>query len=156
MVGVDPVEERRALARAMGATAVLDPGASETGAALGRMGGEEGFDVVLEMSGNPEALRTGLCAVRHGGDVALLGLPNGPITLDLGERVIMKGLTLRGITGRRLWETWFAASRLVATGQADLGRIVTHRFPLERMDEAFEAARSGHSGKVLIEIAPNP
>lgn len=155
VVGLDPVPERRAMALRFGAGAVIDPGAGDPGEELARLKGADGFDVVLEMSGSPQALSLGLSAIRHGGEMALLGLPSGPVTLDLAEDVIMRGLTVRGITGRRLWETWYAASRLVAGGHVDLGRMVTHRFPLERMDEAFVTASSGRSGKVLVEIAPN-
>jgi len=154
VVGVDPVAERRTLARRMGAAAVFDAGEPDLTARLAELAGEDGFDVVLEMSGSAQALANGLDVIRHGGDLALLGLPDRPVSLDLAERVIMPGLTVRGITGRRLWDTWYASSRLVATGLVDLGAMVTHRFPLERMDEAFAAAKSGQSGKVLIEVDP--
>ena len=113
-----------------------------------------GVDVVLEMSGHPEAIRQGLAALRKGGEMILLGLPHQPVTLDLGEGVIFKEITLRGLNGRRMFQTWYQTAALLRAG-LDVRPLITHRFPLERYQEAFELIASGQCGKVLL-IPPQP
>jgi threonine 3-dehydrogenase len=104
------------------------------------------------MSGVPAALRQALAAVRPGGRVQLLGLPTGDVPLDLAKDVIFKGLTLYGVIGRRMYETWHQMQRFLAAGTFDPRPVITHRFPLAKIDDALAAIRAGDAGKVILEI----
>lgn len=110
----------------------------------------EGVDVLLEMSGAPAAIEQGLSLLKPGGEAAVLGVAPGPFTFDWNRHLVFKGARLHGITGRRLWETWYQARGLVRSGAVDLLPLVTHRFPLESFEEAFETMASGESGKVML------
>ncbi|WP_324668510.1 L-threonine 3-dehydrogenase [Geochorda subterranea] len=142
---------RRRLAALMGADRVMDPRDVDAVAVVLEATGGEGVDVLLEMSGHPDAIRQGLRMVRPGGAVAQLGLPPGEVTLELGEQVVMKGLTLKGIHGREIFRTWMQTSELLRGG-LDVRPIVTHRLPLEAYEEAFELLASGQCGKIVLEI----
>jgi len=112
----------------------------------------EGVDVLLEMSGNPQALDTGLRAVRKGGCAALLGIPSENITIDLADRVIFKGLTLLGINGRRMFETWYQTEELVRSGRVDLKPIITHVIPFDEFERGFAMMRSGEAAKIVLDL----
>jgi threonine 3-dehydrogenase len=152
VVVVEGSPERRALALRLGADAVLDPGEATAEAVRAAAGEASGLDVALEMSGSAEALRLCVGAVRSAGRVSVLGLASAPVALDWAEGVVMRGLTLYGVTGRRLWQTWQDATRLIASGRVDLTPLITHRFPLERVEDAVATAAGGHAGKVLVSI----
>lgn len=113
------------------------------------LGMTEGFDVGLEMSGAEPAFNQMLAAMNHGGRVALLGIPPDAVELDLNS-AIFKGLTLRGIYGRRVFETWYKMSAMLESG-LDVSSVVTHEFRAENFDEAFDLAASGEAGKVLLD-----
>jgi threonine 3-dehydrogenase len=140
---------RRELALKLGATVAIDPREHDLGSVQRELGMVEGFDVVLECSGNATALRTALDNMAHGGNIALLGLPTAEISLDLNE-VIFNQLTLRGIYGREMYETWYKMAVLVQSG-LDISPVITHRFPFRDFENAFAAARSGDSGKVIMD-----
>lgn len=141
---------RLELARKMGADAVFNPKETEIIEAIREATEGEGVDVLLEMSGSPAALREGFELLKPGGEAALLGLPGRPLEFDFDELVIFKGITVYGIIGRRLWETWYQARGLLRSGAVDLEPIVTHRFPLEEYERAFELMASGNCGKVIL------
>ena len=107
----------------------------------------DGVDVLLEMSGSGAALDTGMQLVRNGARVALLGIPSGNVTIDLAARVIFKGLTLLGINGRRMFETWYQTEALVKSGRVDLRSIITHVLPYTEYDRAFELMTQRRSGE---------
>jgi threonine 3-dehydrogenase len=151
VVAVEPVPERRQLARQIGVEA-LDPRQDGFGERLAAALGPDGADSALEMSGSPSAIATCVAATRPGGDVAMLGLPAEPVALNLSDGVIMRGLTLHGVTGRRLWQTWRTAAALVGSGRVDLEPFVAARLPLSEWQAAFREAGSGH-GKVILEVA---
>jgi threonine 3-dehydrogenase len=142
---------RLELARRMGATLAIDP--TEVGFDLADvmadLGMTEGFDVGLEMSGAPAALRQLLAAMNYGGHVALLGVPSVEVAIDW-NRVIFKGLFLKGIYGREMFETWYKMAGLITSG-LDLSPIVTHELPIARFQEGFDLMRSGHCGKVVLD-----
>lgn len=140
---------RLEMARRMGADHVLDARA-DVPAAVAELTDGAGVDVLLEMSGSAAAIEQGLRALRPGGEAALLGLPGRPITVDWSDLVVLKGLTIRGIYGRKIWETWHRMRRLLETGAVDLAPLITHRFPLEQFQDAFDVMRSGESGKVIL------
>ena len=149
VVATDLNPTRRQLAERMGATLTLDPRERDLGEVQRELGMREGFDVMLEMSGNADALRSGIANMAHGGRVAILGIPTTAVELDL-DPVIFNMLTLKGIYGREMFETWYQMSVLVDSG-LDISPVITHRFPYSEFEEAFEVAASGDSGKVLLD-----
>jgi threonine 3-dehydrogenase len=148
VVVADVNEYRLDLAVKMGATEVVNPLVGSVAETQRELDMREGFDVGLEMSGSGSALREMVENMTHGGRIALLGLPSEPVSLDLGT-VVLNSLTLAGIYGREMFETWYAMSVLVSQG-LDITPSITHRFPADRFDEAFATARSGRCGKVLL------
>src|SRR5215831_12977313 len=145
----DPNHYRLELARRMGATVAVDPTERDLADVQRELGMTEGFDVGLEMSGNPVALRTMIDAMSHGGCIALLGIPAGEVALDLNP-VIFDMLTLKGIYGREMYESWYQMAVLVESG-LDITPVITHRFSYRDYEDAFAVARSGQSGKVILD-----
>jgi threonine 3-dehydrogenase len=119
--------------------------------AMSRLGMREGFDVGLEMSGAPQALRDMLDVMCHGGRIALLGFLEGEVAIDW-EKVIFGSLTLKGIYGREMFETWYKMTAFIRSG-LDITPVITHRFGFAEFETAFETMRSGRSGKVILEWA---
>jgi threonine 3-dehydrogenase len=150
IIASDVIEMRLALARAMGAHDAVTPdrAASAVRAATGSLG----VDVVLEMSGVPAAIHQAFELVRVGGRVQMLGIPARPMDVDFATEIIFKGITVYGVVGRRMYETWIQMSRFLCSGQFDPTPVITHRFPLERYDDAIDAIRSGSAGKVVFEV----
>ena len=145
----EPNAYRRELAMRMGATLAIDPRERALGDAFAELDMVEGFDVALEMSGNATALRDALGSMAHGGGVAILGLPTEEISLDVNE-IVMKMLTLRGIYGREMYETWYKMTVMLQSG-LDITPAITHRFSFRDHEAAFAAARVGDSGKVIMD-----
>jgi threonine 3-dehydrogenase len=109
---------------------------------------QEGFDVGFEMSGNPIALRDMLANMAHGGRVALLGIPTADFAIDW-TTVVFNMLTIKGIYGREMYETWYKMSVMVQSG-LDISPVITHRFEYREYEEAFAIARSGRAGKIIM------
>ena len=145
----EPNAFRRELATKMGATHVVDPLARSLADVQGDLGMVEGFDVVLEMSGNPAALRDAMANMAHGAGMAVLGIPTEEVSIDFNQ-LVFKMLTLRGIYGREMYETWYKMSVMLQSG-LDIGPAITHRFSFRDHEAAFTAARSGDSGKVIMD-----
>jgi threonine 3-dehydrogenase len=118
-------------------------------AEIRRQTGGSGVDVVLEMSGAESAIHAAFEMVTNGGRVSLLGLPSRPVTLDLNDAIIFKGVRVYGITGRELWRTWYKTSALLREG-LDVSPIITDRLPLSRYAEAFDMLARGVAGKVVL------
>ena len=142
---------RLELARKMGATRAVDVRSQTLGDVMQSLGMTEGFDVGMEMSGNGQAFRDLLSVMNNGGRVAILGIPPNEVSIDWNQ-VIFKGLVLKGVYGREMFETWYKMVAMLQSG-LDVGPVVTHRFPAARFAEAFEAMRSGQSGKVILDWA---
>jgi threonine 3-dehydrogenase len=142
---------RLELAAAMGATRVLDVSDqhADLREVMTELGMTEGFDVGLEMSGAGAALRQMLGHMNWGGKVALLGIPAKDVTIDW-DHVIFKGLTLKGIYGREMFETWYKMTGMLQSG-LDLGPVITHRLPVDRFREGFDVMGSGRAGKVILD-----
>lgn len=139
---------RLELAKTMGATMVLDARYEKIEDAQVALGMKEGFDVGMEMSGSPEALRSMLSNMCHGAKIALLGiLP--PETIINWDHVIFNGLTIQGIYGREMYETWYKMTVMIQSG-LDILPVITHRYPFTDYEEAFQVMRSGQSGKVIL------
>ena len=139
---------RLELARRMGATLAVDPHEHDFADVQRELGMTEGFDIGLEMSGNADALRGMIANMAHGGRIALLGIPTAEIALDLNP-IIFNMLTLRGIYGREMYETWYQMTVMLQSG-LDISPAITHRFGFRDFEAAFDAARSGDSGKVIM------
>ena len=150
IVAVEPNDFRQALAKEMGADAVVDPTKEDPVRAVHDATDGHGAEVVLEMSGVQRVIDQGTRMLAPGGRMSLLGLPPGPVPLDLTDQVIFKEARLIGVTGRELFRTWQQTTTLLATGMVDVGPVITHRFPLDRFEEAFEVMASGRSGKVIL------
>ncbi len=140
---------RLELARRFPVTAAVDTSKETLPEVQKRLGMTEGFDVGLEMSGNGRALRDMIANMRHGGDIAMLGIPPGEIAIDW-NKVIFNGLTIQGIYGREMFETWYKMTVFIESG-LDILPIVTHRFPYTEFVQGFDAMRSGTSGKVILD-----
>ena len=138
------------LARRMNADGVVDVSRESFGDRVRAVTGGRDLDGVLEMSGSPQAMRDGLAALRNGGRLSLLGLPKEPFELDWNRLVIFKGITLHGVIGRRLYDTWYRMDNLLSSGRLDIRPAITHIMPMERFEEAIQLLRSGQAGKVVL------
>jgi threonine 3-dehydrogenase len=145
----EPNPFRRELALRMGATRAVDPRETDLRDVQAELGMVEGFDVVLEMSGVAGAIRLAIANMAHGGSLAQLGIPTEELSLDLNE-IVFKMLTVKGIYGREMYETWYKMTVMVQSG-LDIRPAITHRFPFREFEAAFAAARSGDSGKVIMD-----
>lgn len=139
---------RLELAKKMGATLAVDVRNRDLASVQKELGMKEGFDVGLEMSGNPIAFRDMLANMCHGGKIAMLGIPNKELAIDWNI-VIFNMLTIKGIYGREMYETWYKMSVLVGSG-LDISPVITHRFHYTEFEKGFEAMHSGQSGKVIL------
>jgi threonine 3-dehydrogenase len=145
----EPNAYRRELATKMGATLTIDPRERTLESTFAELDMVEGFDVALEMSGNPAALRAAVASMAHGGRIAILGIPTEEIALDVNA-IVFKMLTLRGIYGREMYETWYKMTVMLQSG-LDITPAITHRFGFRDFEAAFAAARAGDSGKVIMD-----
>jgi threonine 3-dehydrogenase len=139
---------RLELARAMGVSVAIDVRDGSLADTQAKLGMKEGFDVGLEMSGNPAALHDMLANMSHGAKIAMLGLPDEPFPIDW-KTVIFDQLTIRGVYGRQMYETWYMMTVMLQSG-LDISQVITHRFPADRFEDAFAAIRTGETGKVLL------
>ena len=149
VVITDVNDYRLDLAAKMGATRTVNVKTDDIRAVMKALGMTEGFDVALEMSGVPSAFDTLLSTINHGGRIALLGIPPSHMEIDWNQ-VIFKGLTIKGIYGREMFETWYKMAALVQSG-LDLSPIITHRFGIDDFQQGFDVMRSGQSGKVILD-----
>ncbi|MCH2062054.1 MAG: L-threonine 3-dehydrogenase [Verrucomicrobiales bacterium] len=148
VVITDRNEFRLSLAAGMGATRTVNVEQENLAEVQRELGMHEGFDVGLEMSGNPVAFRDLLTNMCHGGKIALLGIPGQDIAIDWNT-VIFNGLTIKGIYGREMYETWYQMTSMLQSG-LDISPVITHRFAFEDFQKGFDAMQSGESGKVIL------
>jgi threonine 3-dehydrogenase len=141
---------RRELALEMGADEALDPSSGDVVKHVLEATDGAGVDVMLEMSGHPDAIHKGFQMLRPGGRASLLGIPKDPVTLDLVNDVIFKGATVQGIYGRRMFETWVQMTEMLKHGRLKLEPLFKERMPLEKFDDAFALLESGQAGKILF------
>ncbi len=153
VIASDVNPNRLALAKKMGAHVVINAAKDDVVRTVLAETGGEGVDVVCEMSGVPAALHQAFATIRMGGRVQLLGLPKGEVSVDFASEIIFKGITLYGVIGRKMYETWHQMRRFLSSGLLDPRPVITHRFPLAKIDDALAAIRSGDAGKVILEIA---
>ncbi|MFZ1614605.1 MAG: L-threonine 3-dehydrogenase [Holophaga sp.] len=149
VVITDVNEYRLDLATKLGATRAVNVATEDLKAVMHELGMTEGFDVGLEMSGNAHAFRSMIDSMSNGGRIALLGIFGEDAAIDWGK-VIFKGLFLKGIYGREMYETWYKMSAMIQSG-LDISPVITHRFPIDEFKAGFEAMGSGKSGKVVLD-----
>jgi threonine 3-dehydrogenase len=143
-------EHRRKIAREMKADYVLDPAQENAKAAVMEKTGGLGVDVVLEMAGHPDSIRAAFEIVRRGGRISLLGLTSKPISLNFSEDIIFKGITVQGINGRRMYQTWYQMTALLKAGKLDLHPVITDRIPMKDFSKAMTRLQTGEASKILI------
>jgi threonine 3-dehydrogenase len=148
VVITDVNDYRLDLARKMGATRALNVTSAAIDDAMRILGMEEGFDVGMEMSGNPQAFRDMVRTMHHGGKIAMLGIPPGDMAINWNE-VIFKGLVIKGIYGREMFETWYKMSSMLQSG-LNMDPVITHHFDIDEFQPAFELMESGQTGKVIL------
>ena len=151
IIATDVNEKRLALARTMGANDAVHPQEAERVVKAATAG--LGVDVVLEMSGVPSAVHQAFALVRVGGRVQMLGIPAKPMEVNLATEIIFKGITIYGVVGRKMYDTWIQMTQFLRSGQFDPTPVITHRFPLERFDDAISAIKGGEAGKVIFEVS---
>ena len=149
VVVTDINDYRLELARKMGASRAINVQRESLDATMKDLGMQEGFDVGLEMSGNVAAFREMLRTMHHGGSIAILGIPSEETAIDWNQ-VIFKGLTLKGIYGREMFETWYKMASMLQSGLR-IDPIITHHFPIQEFRKGFETMGSGKSGKVILD-----
>jgi threonine 3-dehydrogenase len=145
----DPNKYRRDLATKLGVSLAVNPMETSLADVQTKLNMSEGFDVGLEMSGNPQAFRDMLANMSHGAKIAMLGIPSQDIAIDW-NRVIFNQLTLRGIYGREMYETWYKMTVMLESG-LDISSVITHRLKWQDYEQGFDAMRSGNSGKVVLD-----
>ncbi len=152
VIASDYNARRLELARAMGAQVTLNPGSDDVVARVRELTGGDGVDLVCEMSGHPSGHAQAFAAARMGGRINFLGTPSRTTEVDFARDIIFKGLTVYGVTGRKMYQTWHQMRRFLRTGQLNPKPVITHRFPLDCISEAIQVIKDGQAGKVILEI----
>lgn len=147
---IDLNEYRLELAAKLGANASINPSKADPIEKVKELTDGNGADVILEMSGHPVAINQGLKMVTNGGRVSMLGLPNKNVEIDVTNDIVFKGIQIHGITGRKMFETWFQTSGLLKSGAIDMETIITHRLSLEDFEKGFDLMIKGESGKIVL------
>ena len=142
---------RLELARIMGADVLINPTSNDVETTVMECTEGMGVDVVLEMSGDPRGIRSGLRVVQDGGEVRFLGLPDGEVPIDISRDIIFKGVTIKGIVGRRMFETWYSMRSYLKAKLFDPAPVITHRFGIDDFEKAMHAIHSG-AGKVILSL----
>src|SRR6184192_661088 len=147
---VEVNQHRRKVATQMKADFVLDPSKDDVKKIIMEQTGGLGVDVVLEMAGHPTAIRTAFDVVRRGGRISLLGLTSRPISLNFSEDIIFKGITIQGINGRRMYQTWYQMTALLKAGKHDLHPVITDRIAMQDFSKGIERLKTGEASKILV------
>jgi len=143
-------EHRRRISQEMKADVTIDPSTEDVRAIVAERTGGLGADVLLEMAGHPDAIRIAFDVVRRGGRISLLGLTNKPVSLNFSEDIIFKGLTIQGINGRRMYQTWYQMTALLKAGKLDLHPVITDRIAMKDFSKGMERLKTGEASKILI------
>lgn len=148
VVVTDVNDYRLGLARNMGATHTVNVRNENLAEVQQQLGMKEGFDVGLEMSGSPDAFRAMIASMAHGGKIAMLGIPSEPISIDWNT-VVFNMLTIKGIYGREMYETWYKMTVMLESG-LNINPVITHRFSYQEFEQGFQIMKTGQSGKVIL------
>jgi len=150
IIAVDIMEYRLNLAKRTGADFILNDKEEDIVEKILKITNEEGVDVLLELSGVPSAIRKGFKVLRNAGRASLLGIPALPMEFDLSNDIIFKGVKVYGITGRRMFKTWYQVSQLLKSHRLDISPVVTHRLKFDDFEKGFELMKSGNCGKIIL------
>jgi len=150
VIAIDINPYRLKIAKEMGADLIINAAEQDPVALILQETGGDGADVFLEVSGAPSAIDQGFETLRFGGWAGLIGVPANPVTFDLTNHIVFKGCQVYGISGRRMYDTWYKASALLRAKRVDLEPVITHRFKLEEFEKAFDLMHSGQCGKILL------
>jgi threonine 3-dehydrogenase len=150
ILAIEPNTFRRRLASKLGASYSISPKELAVVDTVLEYTDGEGVDVVLEMSGHPEAIKQGLKVLKRGGRVSLMGLPLGGVSLDITEDVIVKGARIFGVSGRKIFGTWLTLNALLVSGRLNIEALITHRYPLQNFESGIKLMESGNCGKVIL------
>src|SRR5215469_4953978 len=150
VIAIEVNEHRRNIAKQMKADLTLDPTKDDVRKIVAERTSGLGVDAVLEMAGHPDAIRMAFDIVRRGGRISLLGLTSKPISLNFSEDIIFKGITIQGINGRRMYQTWFQMTALLKAGKLDLHPVITDRIGIRDFPRAMERLRTGEASKILV------
>ena len=150
VIAIEVNEYRRQVAAKMQADLVIDPSKEDVRAIVAERTGGLGVDAVFEMAGHPDAIRTAFDIVRRGGRISLLGLTSKPISLNFSEDIIFKGLTIQGINGRRMYQTWYQMTALLKAGKLDLHPVITDRIAMKDFSSAMARLKTGEASKILV------
>jgi len=150
IIAFDLNDYRLNLAEKMGATRTVNSLHEDPLTIVRELTNGQGVDVVCEMSGHPVAMDQGFKMLTNGGRISILSLPVKPVTIDVTNDIVFKGITVQGITGRKMYQTWQQVSGLLGSGQVDLKPMITHHFPLEEFEKGFELMKAGICGKVIL------
>src|SRR5438309_5671796 len=150
VLAIEVNEHRRRVAAQMKADVVLDPSKDDVLSTVMQRTAGLGVDVVLEMAGHPEAIRTAFDIVRRGGRISLLGLTSKPISLNFSEDIIFKGITIQGINGRRMYQTWYQMTALLKAGKVELHPVITDRIAMQDFSKGIERLKTGEASKILV------
>ena len=150
IIATDPNETRLQKARELGADLTLDPRSADVVKAVYDATRGDGVDTLLEFSGNQAAIRQGFQSLTYGGHASLLGIPAGAIEFDLANDIVFKAATVMGISGRKMFETWYQVRELVTRGKVDLRAVISHHVPMTHFEEVFEAVRAGRAIKPVM------
>ena len=150
VIAIEVNEHRRRIAKEMKADLVLDPTKDDVRQIVAERTAGAGVDVVLEMAGHPSAIRTAFDIVRRGGRISLLGLTSKPISLNFSEDIIFKGITVQGINGRRMYQTWYQMTALLKAGKLELHPVITDRMAMADFSKGMERLTTGEASKILL------
>ncbi len=148
VIAIEPNPVKRELAKIMGADFVLEAAQQDD---VKKLTDRDGVDVLLEVSGHPKAINDGFKCVRNGGQVSLLGIPAGDITLPWASQIIFKGLTIHGINGRKMYDTWYQCESFLRRYPKLIEPLITHRLPFDRFEEGIRAMQAGNACKVVLD-----
>lgn len=152
IIAIEVNAYRRALAETLGADVVINPLVEDVVHRVYRETRGRGVDVVAEFSGNKSAIEQAFQYIKPGGGMSLLGIPSKKITLDVANDIVFKGISIYGVVGRRIYDTWYEVRRLLDEGLLNLDKIITHTFPLSKIDEAAQIMGTGNCGKVVLTV----
>jgi len=150
VVAVEIDEYRIQMAKELGADVCINPIKEDVIARMKEETDGKGIDVACEFSGNKQAIEAIFKYIGLNGKISILGIPRGELSIDVANDVVFKGVTIYGVLGRKMYETWDKAAEIVASGKIDFSKIVTHTYDLENYEEAFDLMRSGQCGKVVL------
>ncbi len=150
VIAIEVNQHRRRIAQEMKADLVLDPSKDDVRQIVAERTSGNGVDVVLEMAGHPSAIRTAFDIVRRGGRISLLGLTSKPISLNFSEDIIFKGITVQGINGRRMYQTWYQMTALLKAGKLELHPVITDRMAMADFSKGMERLTTGEASKILL------